>query len=343
MGFVFDVIVIGGGPAGLYSARLCEQMGYRTVVIEEDREIGKPPQCSGLISSKLKRFFPEIQEWGVVENEVDSAILHSRRSELVLRKTGAAYVIDRQKFDKKLSDLIESDIRTGCRAERITLSRDSVNVRTSRGDLKGEIVLGCDGPNSTTGRGFAGMGDYVKGLIAIIKGENRAENVDLYFDKGAVKDGFFWRIPRGESTEYGVWGREVGFSDIEGFFGIRDYRKSAGMIPVRPVKKSYSDRVLLVGDAAGQVKPWSGGGVIYGLTCARIAAGVMEKAFGLNDFSGDVLKEYESMWRRKIGRQLKLGMIFRRLLKCSTDFQLDLSFRAGGVLDYGRLDMDFII
>jgi len=183
----------------------------------------------------------------------------------------------------------------------------------------------------------------VKGLIAIVDKTDRSNSVDLYFEKKILRDGFFWKIPRGRTTEYGVWGKNVKFADIEKYFGINKYEKFAGIIPIGPAKKSYAERVLMIGSSAGQVKPWSGGGVIYGLTCAEIAAKIIEKAFRFNDFSEASLKEYETKWGEKIGRQIKMGLLFRKFLEHSTDFQLDLALRTGRMFNYGRVDMDFIV
>jgi flavin-dependent dehydrogenase len=336
---MFDVIIVGAGPVGLYTAHLCEKMGYRTAILEDDKEIGKPLKCSGLISTNVRKFFPVIESWGVIENEIDAAVLHSRRSRLVLRKTKAAYVINRTLFDKRISEMVETEIRLGCRAEKMAVKDGFVEIATGNGILKGGMAVLCDGPNSM----MAEKRNTVKGLIAIVDKTDRSNSVDLYFEKKILRDGFFWKIPRGRTTEYGVWGKNVKFADIEKYFGINKYEKFAGIIPIGPAKKSYAERVLMIGSSAGQVKPWSGGGVIYGLTCAEIAAKIIEKAFRFNDFSEASLKEYETKWGEKIGRQIKMGLLFRKFLEHSTDFQLDLALRTGRMFNYGRVDMDFIV
>ncbi len=334
---MFDVVVIGAGPVGLYTAHLLEKMGYRILVVEEDWEIGKPLRCSGLISRNVKKFFPDIENWSVIENRIDAAVFHSRRSELILKKAKAAYVINRALFDKKISELVKSEIRLGCKARKIHVTDGHVEIETDEGIVKCDMVVACDGPGSLLRKGRT-----MKGLIAITNRRDDASHVDLYFNKRSLGDGFFWRIPRGRTTEYGVWGRHVKFSDIEKFFGIKSYEKFAGLIPIGPVKKTYSERVLMIGSSAGQVKPWSGGGVIYGLTCAQLAAKTIEKAFRSNDFSETLLSEYERQWKKKIGRQIKLGMVFRKFLEASNDFQLDAAFRTGKIFNYSWMDMDFI-
>jgi digeranylgeranylglycerophospholipid reductase len=340
---MFDVVVIGGGPVGLYTAKLCEDLGCRVVVLEEHKRIGEPLRCSGLISSNIERFFPEIREWNVVENEVDSAIIHSPKNKFVLRKKNAAYVIDRSKFDEKLGDMVKSKIMLNCKARSVVVRKDRTEVNTNKGKIKGEIAVGCDGTNSVVARGLCVRPrEMIKGLIGVVKERDCSKNVDLYFDKEKVKDGFFWKIPRGGKLEYGMLGRNVKFDDLEKFFGIKEYEKFAGLIPIGCVKKSYFDRVLLIGDAAGQVKPWSGGGVIYGLTSAKIASSVIGRAFEKNDFSERVLKGYETCWKTRIGKQIGLGLFLRKVLKVVNNAQLEMLFKTGKLMDFGWMDMDFI-
>jgi digeranylgeranylglycerophospholipid reductase len=340
---MFDVVVVGGGPIGLYTTKLCEDLGYRVVVLEEHKKIGDPLQCSGLISRNIERFFPDIKEWNVVDNEVDSAIIHSPKNEFILKKKNAAYVINRSKFDEKLESMVKSKILFGCKARSVVVRKDCVEVNTDKGKVEGRLVTGCDGPNSVVAKGLCVKPrEMIKGLMGIVNEKGNSKNVDLYFDKSSLKDGFFWKIPRGGKIEYGVLGKNVKFGDLEKFFGIKRYDRFAGLIPVGPVKKSYFDRILLIGDAAGQVKPWSGGGVIYGLTSARIASSVIERAFGKNDFSERVLKEYETLWRARIGKQIGFGLFLRRILKAVNNAQLEMLFKTGKMMDFGWMNMDFI-
>jgi flavin-dependent dehydrogenase len=100
------------------------------------------------------------------------------------------------------------------------------------------------------------------------------------------------------------------------------------VIPVLPVSRTYADRVLAVGDAAGQVKPTSGGGIYYGMLSAREAAGTVIEAFRRGDLGREGLAAYEKRWRARIGFDLRLGTLFRRLFARMTDRDLDELFRA---------------
>jgi digeranylgeranylglycerophospholipid reductase len=333
-----DVIIVGGNAIGLYLAKLLEDAGLDVLVLEEHRRIGEPLQCSGLYSKNIERFFrlPE----RLIQNRILGARLHSKNSGIVLRKKDvAAYVVDRPGMERWLSKRTKSEILTGFRVSRIRVGKKAIAY--SGKPYESEIIIGCDGFNSVVARHF-GMKpkESILGLIAIKEEENRSNFVDLWFDKDFVRDGFFWKIPRGKTTEYGAFGSGITFKSIERFFGVEKYRRYAGTIPLGGVKNSHFERSLLVGDSAAQVKPWSGGGIVYGLYCSTVASSVVSDAFEKNDFSANALKGYET-WRRKIGKNIALGMFWRRLLRRFSNSQLDLVFRLLGAMDLNWLDMDF--
>lgn len=99
------------------------------------------------------------------------------------------------------------------------------------------------------------------------------------------------------------------------------------VIPIRPLKRTYSERVLAVGDAAGQTKPTTGGGIFYGLLCAEAAAETAVEAFDKKDFGLSVMRGYETRWHKRVGREIKTGILFRRLGEKLTDGEIDDLFR----------------
>lgn len=99
------------------------------------------------------------------------------------------------------------------------------------------------------------------------------------------------------------------------------------VIPIRPLKRTYSERILAVGDAAGQTKPTTGGGIFYGLLCAEAAAETAVEAFDKKDFGLSVMRGYETRWRKRVGREIKTGILFRRLGEKLTDGEIDELFR----------------
>lgn len=312
---MYDVIVVGAGPAGLYSARLLEKE-FRVLVIEDDKEIGKPVQCSGLISRNLDSFI-EIDH-GFVENDIKGAVIHSGKNKIRLEKAGnVARVIDRGRFDSFLAKGLKSEIMLGSRVGSIEIRKDYVSVMAGKKEFRARMLLGCDGPNSVV-RNHFGIKPHgiLKGLIAITGEKDSSDFVEVWLDKELSPDGFLWKIPRGKSVEYGMVSDSASFHVMEKFFKLSPggYEKRAGIIPIG-LQKTHFPRTLLVGDAASQVKPWSGGGVVYGMTCARIASSVIKNAFEKGDFSEEFLKQYEDQWRKEIGRNITFGLMFREFYK----------------------------
>ena len=168
--------------------------------------------------------------------------------------------------------------------------------------------------------------------------------MELFIDRKLAPEGFLWRIPRGDSVEYGMWSRRVSFHTLERYFSLRGYERRGGLIPLGP-PRTYFERALLVGDAAAQVKPWSGGGVVYGLKCGSAAAGVIAQAFRRVDYSESFLKEYESRWRSDVGKRIRIAMIARRVFEGMSARQTERAFTLlsafqGNLLN--RIDMDFV-
>ena len=337
---MYDVIVAGAGPAGLRCAHLLEKSGLNILVLESKPAIGKPVQCSGLISRNLDRFMsvPE----SCIEHRVKGAIVHGPGSrEIRLEKpSNAAYVIDREAFDRFLASQVKSDIQLQTELQKIRISSD-VALTTNKGEFKSRALLGCDGPSSAVRKHFrVEPRELLQGIIAITDEPDRSGHVELFLDRDLC-DGFLWKIPRGKSTEYGMLGSRVRFDQLTRFFRLNDVQeRRAGIIPVGPCR-SYFSRTLLVGDAAAQTKPWSGGGIIYSLTCADHAASTLVSCLKSGDLSEDALSSYEKEWKSELERPISLGMMGRELYKEMDNKQLgEFMDRLAG-MELNSLDMDF--
>ncbi len=339
----YDIIVSGAGPSGLHAANLCKDLGYNVLVIEEHERIGEPVHCSGLISRRIKDFIPLSEIANAIENEVCSAVIHSHTSSFELRKNGTvAFVINRSKFDKCLAKSLGK--RNILKARVLDFeSKKRMVVKTTKGVFRSEILVGCDGANSLVARKLGQLPiEMINGVIGTKKGKNHSDGVDIYFDKNKIGDGFFWKIPRGASTEFGAFGKGVNFRYLEEFFGEKFEKKYGGMIPIGHVRKTYFPRVLLAGDAAGLTKPWSGGGVIFGMESAKAAARTIDKAFRSNDFSESMLSNYEVMWKEKLERAISFGLFSRNMLKMMGNFHIEMAVKIAKILPKNWMDMDFV-
>jgi geranylgeranyl reductase family protein len=352
-GVDYDVIIAGAGPAGLNAARQCELLGLSVLVLEEHKRIGNPNHCSGLISANLDSFMPRHELESCIEHMVKGAIMHSPGGrQLKLEKSGnAAYVINRTSFDQLLASRVKSEIKTKSPVDALAVLDDSVMVKSGGRTFEASVLLGCDGSNSFVRRQMqVSPKETMNGLIAITthnSNENASEFVEMWFDK-RVCDGFLWKIPRGNGLEYGMLGTNAKFDQLIGYFDLKGERskfiRQAGIVPLGP-PKTYFDRVLLVGDAAAQVKPWSGGGVIYSLTAAEIAANVIKQAKDGNDFSENVLKAYEDGWKSAFGKQIRTGMLGRSVFKRMGNTRLNLAMCTMNKARFlmNKLDMDFLV
>jgi flavin-dependent dehydrogenase len=346
MGRLYDVVIAGAGPVGLYLAGLLEKE-FNVLVLEADKMIGSPNHCSGLISKRLDGFVRVPED--CVEHEVSGCFLRSPSGiEALLEKDGtAAYVLDREKFDRHMAGLVSSDILTGRRLEGFSVRPDGVSVRTNKGVFRSQILAGCDGADSAVSR-LAGNPPRkaLKGIMFIKDSDDFSPNVGLFFDKRFCRDGFLWKIPRGHGVEYGMMSSSAGFRTLEQFFGPagKAARRRGGLIPMGRCRSAF-DRVILAGDAAMQVKPWSGGGVVFGMTCARFAAETISAAFEAGDFSGGVLAEYEKKCTGAVGRRISAGLFLRRVYCRMGNMEIDAAVGAAKLASpiLKRLDMDFFL
>jgi len=333
-----DIIIVGGGPSGTYTSEQCRKKGLKTLLIDQKDNPGSPIQCSGLISKNIDRFFKPPKD--CIEHTVKGAVIHSpggKRIEMMKKKT-AAYVIDRQAFDRSLIDKTKTNKLFGTRVDRISIGKD-VTVSVGKETIKSEAIVGADGPNSVVRRYFRQKPqETVAGIIAIEDKPSDNDYVELWFNRN-ITDGFLWRIPRKDTTEYGMLGKRVTFPLLKKFFKLKEFEKRAGSIPIG-LHKTYFNRALLVGDAASQTKPWSGGGVVYGMTCGKIAADVLKDGFK-NNLSEDYLSRYQERWHKAVGKSIKMGLIFREFYRTITNKEIDQLFESFGDRNLSHMDMDF--
>lgn len=350
-----DVVVVGASVAGLSTANECAKKGLRTVVVEEHGKIGFPVKCSGLYSRRICKLVKIRKSF--VEHAVRGARFHSPSGYCFeVKKTGvAAYVIDRAALDRHMAGEAVAngaEIITNTKFKSLEVTDRGIVVETNRSRLEAKAVAGCDGANSIVS-GYVDSAKVTKlhGLIAITNGENRSDFVDLYFDNKKYPGFFAWKIPRGSTTEYGVAARAGhATSAFQRFLAENNVKKHStlsGMIPMG-FRKTYAERILLVGDAACQVKPLTGGGVVYSLICSKTAADTFNEAIICNRFDGSFMKRYEDRWKKQVAGNIRLGLAIRKIYSCMPNWQIDLAMRLLGFAPVKRFvekfgDMDFTL
>jgi geranylgeranyl reductase family protein len=344
-----DVAVIGAGPAGSRTARDLASAGLRVRLIEEHRAVGVPSHCSGLISPRTLREAALPGDPAI--HHVTGAFVHTQAGTTVSLggSETTAVAIDRIKWDQALADQAQQAGTDLVRARMIGAERVNSHVRlalqTDGRDsaVTARMVIGADGTHSRVARtlGLPRPAEYAYNLgiegrfrYPEASGSWRDDYVHVFVGRDLAPGWFGWIIPTGaDNVRVGI-GSNNGIKPIQcyrrlasahpGLFaGIEPVRMYGGTIPLTFAPKTYADNVLLVGDAAGQVKPFSGGGIYTSLVAARHAAGTTLRAFETGDFSAPALSGYERGWKREIGRELRKSWRLRNFGLGLTDAQVE--------------------
>ncbi len=333
----YDVVVVGAGPAGAIAARYAAQNGASTLLIEEHASIGSPVQCTGLISTAALKEC-ELGEGNFVLNKMRGAFVYApNREELCVRgKNVKAYVIDRKIFDRALAErALDAGANMLLKTRFIGMEKGKISVISNgeKKEINADVVIGADGIQGTVGRA-AGLPRCEKFLSGIqFEAPYNAKDPEFVeiFTGNDIAPGFFaWAVPFngyariGLAKNPGLPARHYLENLLKHPVIASRHRGSRtefvlGGIPLGLPKKTVTDSVMLVGDAAGQVKPTSGGGIYMGAVCAKIAGEVAARASRKETEP----EEYEKRWRSAVGRELAIGMMIHNSLGKLSDENLN--------------------
>jgi len=252
------VAIIGGGLIGLYLTWKLAEAGHKVAIFEKKERI-ETKACSALVSERIKDFIPLSRS--LIENKINSCQIHFSRKTITLNFKPVHFAIDRQKGAKLLFGLAQ---KVGVKI----LFNQAINKIPSGFDK----IIGCDGALSRT-RELLGLPkpSFRLGLQFFLPIKDSSDYVETWPTKG----GFFWKIPRASQVEYGAIGSiDLIKKDFERFcenqnIEFNKEKVQSALIPLG-LTLSRNINITLCGDAAGLAKPWSGGGIIWGLTAADI-------------------------------------------------------------------------
>jgi len=334
---------VGAGPAGSRCARNLAAAGLKVALLEEHRRIGVPSHCSGLVSPRTLEE-ADIRE-PIVTNRLTGAYIHTAGGgELTLGGGDTrALTIDRVRLDELLCEQAQPDGAELLRARMVQAERENGGVRLHCQrdgrdlQLSARLVVGGDGAHSRGARslGLPGPREKVYGLgVESLLRVPREDFVHIFVGRKLAPGWFGWIIPTGDGhVRLGIgcdrsdkpircYRRLVeAFPHL--FRDVQVCRMYGGTIPLDFAPRSYADNVLLVGDAAGQVKPFSGGGIYTGLVAARHAASAAAAALAADDTSAVSLRGYERAWKSEIGRELARSLRIRRFGLALSDRDVD--------------------
>ncbi len=310
----YNLAIKGGGPAGLLAAREAAKRGETVAVFEEDREIGIPEKCGGLISldglikmkvSPLGKIISNHVKYGqVVFPENKAFEFDLSESNLI--------TLNREEFDKQLAlEAVKagSEIYLGTRIEQYNELDNEVSIKTSRYELESDMLIDAGGVAGYTNK--AGLLPATQFVYAIKDGFY--DGIMVFIDKEQLPDFFGWYIPIGDDLA------KVGSAGDPNFV-LKFMQKNLAALNIRgyPIKtissslvvggmiKNESRRTLKVGDAGGQTKPTTGGGIVSGGLGGMLA--------GAESVKGTFI-DYDKSFSNLFGSELKLQLALAKAYK----------------------------
>ena len=338
------MIIVGGGPVGSYTAFKLAEAGYDVVVLEQKERVGEVVCCTGIVSQECVRAFG-IDD-SVILWRANSARLFSPSGSLlrVWREETQACILDRVAFDVSMAGRAQgggakyalgnqvSDIRVGndrvvvevaCQEERLNFEARAAVIATGFGSKLIERL------------GLGKVGDFVVGAQADVD-INGVDEVEVYFGQETAPGFFAWLVPTMPGrARVGLLSRHspgqylkklISSLVAQGKVVSPEAEISYGSIPLKPLARTYGERLLVVGDAAGQVKPTTGGGIYYGLLCADIATDTLHQALKSDELSAGSLARYEREWKKKLKRELEIDYYARKFYERLSDERIDRIF-----------------
>ncbi|OYT61669.1 geranylgeranyl reductase [Methanosarcinales archaeon ex4484_138] len=350
----YDVVIIGAGPAGAIAAKTCAEEGLKTLILER-KKIPRFKVCAGGISAgALSELNFKIEE-DLVERECYGARVNYKDYQIELKKRSKmAIMVSRDRFDAYLtSRAVEAgaNLHDSEKATTLHQKEKEIVVETEKEEYRAKVVIGADGVNSTTSK-------YVRApfkpeevglcIAADIPAEN--EEVDSYiegaveFNFGIARMGYAWVFPKEKHFSVGIGGVSTAMKDSKVKF--TEFLQKKGLntdatIRTYPLPRGgyerevCSDRIILVGDAAGFVDPFLGEGIKYAFMSGKLAAKRILKSYENDDFSKTALNGYKKECHESFTEHLTYGLKLTRLMNRYPNIFFTLLAENEKVLDRG--------
>ena len=336
-------MIIGAGPGGNMAASRLASEGHKVAVVDYRKNIGDK-LCTGIIGIECaKKYPPKMRH---VYREAASAVIISPGGIRygISRNDPQAMILNRSEYIKSFADLAQSfgaDYELEKRVTNIEVSKERVLVETrgkggNKHSIRAKILILASGFGSPL-LSMVGLSrkkdeDYLIGIQMEVTSTD-LEETEVYTGSQLGRGSFSWVVPLSDSRSLVgmVSRRNKNFQLNSSILGLKkkipikrilSQPKQWG-IPIRPVERTFTDRVLVVGDAAGQVKPTTGGGIYYSLVAGELASEVTSDALAKEEYSAQFLSLYERKWRSAFGKELRLGYHARTLYEHLSDDQIE--------------------
>lgn len=362
----FDIIIVGAGPAGLTAARYATQNGAKVLLLERDAQVGVPVRCAeGVFQSNLKEIIdiPEDVKCSIVTG----VNIYAPDGTLVeMQSPEAGFVLDRVKFESHLAQLaIHTGVILKTNADVIGVKRTSaVELEVSyllHGQMQYDschIVIGADGVESRIGRMLGldttlslkdidSCAQYVVRDIPI-----QADRCCVYFGNDVAPGGYAWVFPKSDSSANIGLGmcaarkvhktaREYLDDFIDKYYPDGKIESFiAGGVPIaKSLPHIVNDNVMLVGDAARQTNPLTGGGIEYSMQAGKMAGITAAKAIANKKYHKKALYPYQKEWEKKFKGTQDFAYILKNKLYSATDERMNELLGELSVLPVNKLSI----
>jgi len=328
----YEVVVAGGSISGLFCAREIARNGHSVMIIEEDYEVGTPEHCGGMVSMSALEDLGIIPNRVTLDNQVKSAELYapSGKSFEMDSQLQKVVVVNRRSLDKQIAHQAENngaEIRVRTSLKKI----DDDNITTTNGNFKCKILVDARGVSSIIHIDRNGI--LQSAQYEVYADWIKKDKVEVYLDAKKYPGFFSWIIPIGTGHgKVGVAGRGINAaSSIDGFLKEKGahfiLRKIFSPIWINgPIENFVSKNIVTIGDAAGQTKPTTAGG-IYSCGIGGIFAGKAISQF-LNSKNYSDLIKYQTNWNEKFGKEFDSMLRARKLLERLDNKTIDKIFES---------------
>ncbi|HJN58003.1 MAG TPA: NAD(P)/FAD-dependent oxidoreductase [Nitrososphaerales archaeon] len=345
----WDVITVGGSVSGLLAAKGVADAGHTVQLLEEDLEIGMPERCDGLVSMKCLEKIGIAPTNNIIQNIIKRAIFYSPSglTAEIDASRQRVLVLDRSQFDRELAKIASKtgvDIKVGNKVISNIEKNGIVRVKSKSGVHTSKWIVNATGYSSLSNRKMT----MQAAKFEVIGNWFDRDRVEIYFDQTKSPGYFIWVIPISNDTaKVGAAGNGVNqFKILDEFItakGGTAIKKTAAQIVVGgPIENFISGHIVSVGDAAGQAKPTTGGGIYSGGIGGMLAGKYLGESLSSEDPSKVI--EYEKDWRNLFNKEFGLLFRARRVLERLDNNNIDKIFRAissSDILTKISLESDF--
>ncbi|NLE75994.1 MAG: geranylgeranyl reductase family protein [Chloroflexi bacterium] len=331
----YDVVVVGGGPAGAVAAAEAARLGLSTLLVEKRQDIGAPVRCAeGVSAAGLLPFVQPDPHWIAAQVHRAEIIARQGKHETLRHyQGGQGYILERKVFDRALAEEAAragASVRVKTAASGVVLQGGRVvGLRLRQGQRELEVacrlVIAADGVESQVGA-WAGLPTLLPPQDAMSCAQYLLAGVDTdpaccryWVSEALAPGGYVWVFPKGEGRANVGLGVQADLApepalallnrfveNEKGLSGGHPVALMSGVVPVAlPLPRLVADGLMVVGDAARQVDPLSGGGIVNAMEAAWMAAQTAARALEGGVASAAQLRPYEESWRASTGRRIE--------------------------------------